>query len=120
MQRRVIPHVHQAQYAGAGRAARVVDKPEPHPPPLDSRRRALCRPGGRAGTTSSRSAMKGEEVGVVKLVPGLAGKMEWMWSMLLTHPGPDGRPHGDAARGGHGDGGVLARLPDVVRAQRVR
>jgi len=28
-----------------------------------------------------------EEVGVVKLVPAPAGA-EWMWSMLLTHPGP--------------------------------
>ena len=28
-----------------------------------------------------------EEVGVVKLVPALAGE-EWMWSLWLTHPGP--------------------------------
>jgi hypothetical protein len=27
------------------------------------------------------------EVGVVKLVPAPGGA-EWMWSMLLTHPGP--------------------------------
>lgn len=27
------------------------------------------------------------EVGVVKLVPAPTGA-EWMWSMLLTHPGP--------------------------------
>ena len=25
---------------------------------------------------------------VVKLVPTPAGREEWMWSMLLTHPGP--------------------------------
>ena len=40
------------------------------------------------GEGDSFFALDGEvEVGVVKLLPSPAGS-EWMWSMLLMHPGP--------------------------------
>jgi len=44
-------------------------------------------PSNQQPASQDGSADGEEEVGVVKLVPAPAGS-EWMWSMLLTHPGP--------------------------------